>query len=58
MPQIDGVTERINSGVHNHDHSADVFVDYLIVGTGPAGASLACFLTQQGKHDRLRRMRL
>lgn len=27
----------------------DVYADYLIVGTGPAGASLACFLTQHGK---------
>lgn len=24
-------------------------VDYLIVGTGPAGASLACFLAYHGK---------
>ncbi|GAM86928.1 hypothetical protein ANO11243_049490 [Dothideomycetidae sp. 11243] len=29
-------------------HAAGVVIDCLIVGTGPAGASLACFLAQHG----------
>jgi NADPH-dependent 2,4-dienoyl-CoA reductase/sulfur reductase-like enzyme len=29
---------------------ATVVTDLLIVGTGPAGASLACFLASHGKH--------
>lgn len=32
--------------------SPDVLeVDYLIVGAGPAGASLACFLGRYGNYD-------
>jgi hypothetical protein len=37
------------NGVHSSEPSAEVNMDYLIVGTGPAGASLACFLTQHGE---------
>lgn len=40
-------TSQVN-GFHNDDAVADVSTDYLIVGTGPAGASLACFLAQHG----------
>lgn len=39
------------NGVHSSEPSAEVKMDYLIVGTGPAGASLACFLTQHGKTE-------
>ena len=28
---------------------SETSIDFLIVGTGPAGAALACFLTQYGK---------
>lgn len=41
-------TSHVN-GFHNGDAVAEVSTDYLIVGTGPAGASLACFLAQHGK---------
>jgi hypothetical protein len=37
------------NGFHTGDPVAEVSTDYLIVGTGPAGASLACFLAQHGK---------
>lgn len=29
--------------------TATIEMDVLVVGTGPAGASLACFLTQKGE---------
>jgi NADPH-dependent glutamate synthase beta subunit-like oxidoreductase len=35
-------------GFHNGDAIAEISTHYLIVGTGPAGASLACFLAQHG----------
>jgi 2-polyprenyl-6-methoxyphenol hydroxylase-like FAD-dependent oxidoreductase len=28
-----------------------ITTDLLIIGTGPAGAALACFLTSHGKHE-------
>jgi len=37
-------TEPLSNG-----SPATVETDLLIVGTGPAGASLACFLTSHGK---------
>ena len=50
MLQTNGSTERTTmNGVGQYDSPADLFTDYLIVGTGPAGASLACFLAQHGK---------
>lgn len=30
------------------ENMADIDIDYLIVGAGPAGASLACFLGRYG----------
>ena len=30
------------------DDNGEKAIDYLIVGTGPAGGSLACFLAQNG----------
>lgn len=37
------------NGFPSADGVAEVYTDYLIVGTGPAGASLACFLAYYGK---------
>ncbi|KAK7890541.1 hypothetical protein LTR67_007749 [Exophiala xenobiotica] len=48
MAQVDGLSDGTANGVQNGDSDIEVFTDYLIVGTGPAGASLACFLTQHG----------
>jgi hypothetical protein len=31
------------------ESTGELSVDCLIIGTGPAGASLACFLTQHGE---------
>ena len=31
-----------------NDEMQDAWVDMLIIGTGPAGASLACFLASHG----------
>jgi hypothetical protein len=43
------------NGVHTNGHGGGtgptVHTDYLIVGTGPAGASLGCFLAQHGKNS-------
>ncbi|KIW19382.1 hypothetical protein PV08_03677 [Exophiala spinifera] len=36
------------NGVGHDDEGIEVFTDYLIVGTGPAGGALACFLSQHG----------
>jgi flavin-dependent dehydrogenase len=49
MAQVDGLSDGTANGVQNGDSDIEVFTDYLIVGTGPAGASLACFLTQHGE---------
>ncbi|KAH8799728.1 FAD binding domain-containing protein [Xylogone sp. PMI_703] len=48
MTQTKPSTDYAVNGVPSSDSSADIFTDYLIVGTGPAGASLACFLAQHG----------
>ena len=40
------------AGASDND-SYVVSVDYLIVGTGPAGGSLACFLVQHGESHSL-----
>jgi ribulose 1,5-bisphosphate synthetase/thiazole synthase len=43
-PQIDAAA---------HPTSAAILeTDLLVVGAGPAGASLACFLAQHGEQDR------
>ncbi len=49
MAQTNGLSDGAANGVQNGDSDIEVFTDYLIVGTGPAGASLACFLTQHGE---------
>jgi NADPH-dependent 2,4-dienoyl-CoA reductase/sulfur reductase-like enzyme len=51
MPQTNGNADDTANGTHPDDvkANADVNTDYLIVGTGPAGASLACFLAQNGE---------
>ena len=38
----------ITNGFHSGEPTHEINADYLIVGTGPAGASLACFLAQHG----------
>ncbi|KAH8696267.1 hypothetical protein BGW36DRAFT_380582 [Talaromyces proteolyticus] len=37
------------NGFPSIDGVAEVYSDYLIVGTGPAGASLTCFLAHYGE---------
>ena len=49
MAQSNGLSDGAANGVQNGDSDIEVFTDYLIVGTGPAGSSLACFLTQHGE---------
>jgi len=49
MAQTNGIANHAVNGMHNSDANADINTDYLIVGTGPAGASLACFLAQNGE---------
>lgn len=44
MAQTNGV-----NGAGHDDEGIEVFTDYLIVGTGPAGGALASFLTQHGE---------
>jgi hypothetical protein len=34
--------------VHNDDNGPVVEVDHLVIGAGPAGASMGCFLGQHG----------
>ncbi len=53
MAEANGVT-GIN-GVNGHNGTATsagsnaaATIDFLIVGTGPAGSALACFLAQNG----------
>jgi hypothetical protein len=48
MLQTNGVNDHMVNGTDNRESGAEVFTDYRIVGTGPAGASLACFLAQNG----------
>jgi NADPH-dependent 2,4-dienoyl-CoA reductase/sulfur reductase-like enzyme len=49
---INGHTVVSASGVSNDPSPPDVSTDLLIVGTGPAGASLACFLASHGQYFR------
>jgi ribulose 1,5-bisphosphate synthetase/thiazole synthase len=43
MPLMDGISQNVAS------YECEVpYVDVLIVGAGPAGASLACFLASHG----------
>ena len=37
------------NGVVHHDAAIEITTDYLIIGTGPAGGALACFLAQHGE---------
>lgn len=46
---LNGHTVFPASGVSNAPSPPDVSTDLLIVGTGPAGASLACFLASHGQ---------
>ncbi|KIW92098.1 uncharacterized protein Z519_07082 [Cladophialophora bantiana CBS 173.52] len=48
MSETNGINDKGFNGTHANESAADVHTDYLIVGTGPAGASLACFLAQHG----------
>ena len=43
------------NGVHDASTTASFSTDLLIVGTGPAGASLACFLASHGWYSCARR---
>jgi ribulose 1,5-bisphosphate synthetase/thiazole synthase len=46
--ESNGLNGHTTSGVSNASSSPDIETDLLIVGTGPAGASLACFLASYG----------
>lgn len=48
MANSNGPTNGTN-GLANGHSDTPVEIDYLIVGTGPAGGALACFLVQHGK---------
>ncbi|KAL2352871.1 FAD binding domain-containing protein [Cryomyces antarcticus] len=49
QPQTDGVSaEPVSNGQNPHGDLNTVETDLLVVGTGPAGASLACFLASHG----------
>ncbi|TKA81593.1 hypothetical protein B0A49_00365 [Cryomyces minteri] len=49
QPQTDGVSaEPVSNGQNPHGDLNTLETDLLIVGTGPAGASLACFLASHG----------
>ncbi len=48
MAQLNGLSSTARLDDSDDFESADVDVDCLIIGTGPAGASLACFLAQHG----------
>jgi len=46
---MDSVTMNGPNGVANGTLPSVLQTDYLIVGTGPAGASLAAFMASYGK---------
>ena len=50
IPLSNGNPESMSDAARSKA-SYDVVADYLIVGTGPAGAALACFLAQHGKEE-------
>lgn len=49
-PAIGGIatTAQHNGSVQDSDHVVDT--EFLIVGAGPAGAALACFLGSHGEY--------
>ncbi len=51
-------TERFLNGIGTNDSPDTVVTDLLIIGTGPAGASLASFLTSHGKQTRLSKVQV
>lgn len=60
---IPGICEARAMNVHRSDSPqqkhGEVETEFLIVGAGPAGASLACFLTSYGEqHDIARLSRI
>lgn len=46
--EANGLNGHAMAGASNASSSPDIETDLLIVGTGPAGASLACFLASYG----------
>lgn len=50
MVETNGYKESFTNGDHAPS-SADFSTDFLIVGTGPAGSALACFLASYGKNN-------
>jgi alkyl hydroperoxide reductase subunit AhpF len=64
MAEMNGVNGVSNVNGHSEPATSpaagfETTIDFLIVGTGPAGGALACFLAQNGKQasmrDRLQR---
>ena len=52
MTMLPSEAERVMlNGESHHDSGIEITTDHLIVGTGPAGGALACFLAQHGKHQ-------
>ena len=53
VAQVNGVHVQDDGG--SGDGTGEAYFDCLIVGTGPAGGALACFLTQNGEPSMLRK---
>ena len=49
MSDVNGFSGNMVNGTGKADTGPAILTDCLIVGTGPAGGSLACFLAQHGE---------
>ena len=53
-PAMDGAPISVQGNGSAHDSCHAVDTEFLIVGAGPAGAALACFLGSHGMYLHLR----